>query len=169
MYKNILCAVTLQAGGETNLHSLAVRDVAISMARDSSKKVNVLTVYNLERVDGHHELIPTIDEIEIGRSIKEKERQHHELGHIQKIEEQIHSAMDHFIVEFHNHGVETRQIVKEGNPRELVVDTAEEIGADLIIIGAHARRGLLDVLLGGTAQAVINKARCTVVMVKHKR
>jgi nucleotide-binding universal stress UspA family protein len=168
MYENILLAVALQGGEELSPHALAVRDVAIPIAAEGPKSVCVLTVYNLERIDGHHELIPTIDEINVGRSLKERENQGHEAGQIQKIEEQVHSTMDRFLVEFHNKGVKTQKLIKEGNPRELIVDTAVEMGADLIIIGAHARRSFLDIILGGTAQAVVGRAPCSVIMVKPK-
>lgn len=168
MYNTILLAVPLQAGGEKNPHVLAARDAAIAVAAGGGKSVTVLTVYDLERIDGHHELIPTIDEIDPGRSVEEKARQRRQLERIEKTEEEVRSAMAHFVVEFHNHGISTNQIIKEGNPRELISETAGEIGADLIIIGAHARRSILDVVLGGTAQAVANKAPCTVIMVKPK-
>lgn len=168
MYKNILLAVALQGGGEQSPHALAARDVAVSMASGGDKSVTVLTVYNLERIDGHHELIPTTDELNVGQSIAERERQRHEAEHIQKIEEQVNSALSRFVVEFHNRGISTRQIAKEGNPRELIVETAKEIKADLIVMGAHARRSFLDVLLGGTAQAVAREAPCPVIMVTPK-
>ncbi len=166
MYEKILLAVALQAGGEKSPHALAARDVAISMAARGAKSVSVLTVYSLEKIDGHHELIPTTDEIRVGNSVEERARQRHEVDQIGKMEEQVRAAMDHFVVEMHNNGISTQELIKEGNPRELIVETAEEIGADLIIMGAHARRSVLDVILGGTAQAVTNKAPCAIIMVK---
>lgn len=169
MYKNILLAVALQGSDEPNSHAMAARDVAVSMASEESKKVNVLTVYSLERIDGHHDRIPTVDDLELGGSVANKERQSHEIDRIQKIEEQVNSVLAHFVVELHNRSINTESIIKEGNPRDLIVQTAEEIGADLIIMGAHARRSFLDVLLGGTAQAVVNNANCAIIMVRPSK
>ena len=165
MYENILLAVALQGGEDLSPHVLAARDVAISIAAGGAKSVSVLTVFSPERIDGHHESIPIIEEM-MGQNVEEVRNLSREAGHIQKIEGQIHSAMDLFLSEFHHQGVKTRKMVREGNPREIIVETAVEIDADLIIIGAHARRSFLDVLLGGTAQAVISKAACPVIMVK---
>jgi nucleotide-binding universal stress UspA family protein len=44
---------------------------------------------------------------------------------------------------------------------------AEEINADLIVIGSHGREGLLDhVLVGSTAERVVRHAPCTVLITK---
>ena len=41
-----------------------------------------------------------------------------------------------------------------GNPRQLIVATAEALGVDCLVIGAHSKRSFIDVLLGGTAAAI---------------
>jgi nucleotide-binding universal stress UspA family protein len=57
-------------------------------------------------------------------------------------------------------------LLKVGDPRQLIVATAEALGVDLLVIGAHSKRRFLDVLLGGTATAVSRHAPCAVVMVQ---
>jgi nucleotide-binding universal stress UspA family protein len=59
-------------------------------------------------------------------------------------------------------------VLKEGEPRQLIIQTAATLGVDLIVIGAHSKRSFLDVLLGGTAAYVSRHAPCSVVMV-HPR
>jgi nucleotide-binding universal stress UspA family protein len=49
------------------------------------------------------------------------------------------------------------------------VQVAQEVHADLLIIGSHSKRGLLDIALGGTAQQVTKSAPCTIVLVSPKR
>ncbi len=49
-----------------------------------------------------------------------------------------------------------------------ILRTAEEIGADLIIIGSHGHRGLA-VLLGSTARNVLNSAPCDVLAVRIRK
>jgi len=42
---------------------------------------------------------------------------------------------------------------------------ATSLKAELLILGSHSQRGLLDIILGGTAQQVSKVAPCLVVLV----
>lgn len=53
-----------------------------------------------------------------------------------------------------------------GSPATLVVDLATEIGADLIVMGTHGRKGIRDALMGSTAERVTRRAPCAVLTVK---
>jgi nucleotide-binding universal stress UspA family protein len=44
-----------------------------------------------------------------------------------------------------------------------IVRTAEEVGADLIVLGTHGRAGLSRLLAGSVAEAVLREARCPVM------
>jgi len=63
-------------------------------------------------------------------------------------------------------GVATSGKVAEGRPDEAIVKAAEDVGADLIVMGSHGRTGLAKVLLGSTAERVIGQAVCPVLVVK---
>ncbi len=52
-----------------------------------------------------------------------------------------------------------------GLPSQTIKDKTAEIGADLIVIGSHSRRGL-GRLLGSTANAVLHGAECDVLAVR---
>ncbi len=54
----------------------------------------------------------------------------------------------------------------EGRPSEEIVGLVKTIEADLLIIGSHSKRGVLDVGLGSTAAAVMRDLDVTVLMVK---
>ena len=58
--------------------------------------------------------------------------------------------------------------VRVGAPRahQGLVGLAEEISADLIVVGTHGLSGLERALLGSTAEAVVRTARCPVLTVK---
>lgn len=60
--------------------------------------------------------------------------------------------------------IDTR--VLTGDPREALVDTANEIGADLIVIGSHGRAGLAKLLMGSVASHIVTHAHCSVLVVK---
>jgi len=52
-----------------------------------------------------------------------------------------------------------------GAPKSLILETAENIQADLIVVGRHSRHGLGWLILGSTATGVINHAKCDVLAV----
>ncbi|MDZ7669006.1 MAG: universal stress protein [Gammaproteobacteria bacterium] len=52
-----------------------------------------------------------------------------------------------------------------GAPAPQIVDTAETLGADLIVVGSHGKHGL-GLLLGSTANGVLHQAGCDVLTVR---
>jgi universal stress protein A len=52
-----------------------------------------------------------------------------------------------------------------GRPETEILHIAEEIGADLIVVGSHGRHGL-SLLMGSTANGVLHGARCDVLAVR---
>jgi len=59
------------------------------------------------------------------------------------------------------------QHLANGSVKMAVAETAEEIKADLIIVGTHSHHGL-DVLLGSRANAILHRAKCDVLVVRIK-
>lgn len=55
--------------------------------------------------------------------------------------------------------------VETGSPRSEILRLAEQIKADLIVLGSHGRHGLA-VLLGSTASSVLHHAGCDVLAVR---
>jgi nucleotide-binding universal stress UspA family protein len=62
-------------------------------------------------------------------------------------------------------GVRADIKVLEGDPVVQIIGHAREIGADLIVLGTHGRRGLSYALLGSVAQRVLQRSRCPVLTV----
>jgi len=54
-----------------------------------------------------------------------------------------------------------------GDPATAVVEAANEENADLIVLGTHGRTGLTRLLMGSVAEAVVRRAKCPVLVVKH--
>lgn len=63
-------------------------------------------------------------------------------------------------------GLSVETVAREGYPPEVIVDAAESAGADLIAMGTHGRSGLAHLLLGSTAERVVQRARCPVLTVR---
>lgn len=62
-------------------------------------------------------------------------------------------------------GVTIRGMVKQGDPYRMVNDTADEVGAGLIALGTHGRKGLSRALLGSVAEKVVRTAHVPVLTV----
>jgi nucleotide-binding universal stress UspA family protein len=57
--------------------------------------------------------------------------------------------------------------LRTGDARDVIVDTAVEIGADLIVMGTHGRRGVRRALLGSIAEGVLRTAPCPVLTIRQ--
>ena len=58
--------------------------------------------------------------------------------------------------------------IATGDVRDDILEAAERVHADLIVIGTHGRRGVRRALLGSTAEAVVRTAPCPVLTVRTK-
>jgi len=56
-----------------------------------------------------------------------------------------------------------------GKPPKEILDLAEELGSDLILIGTHGRTGIKHLVMGSTAEHVVREAGCPVLVVRPKR
>lgn len=63
-------------------------------------------------------------------------------------------------------GYRVETAIEEGEPRTTIVDYAERVKADLIVIGSHGRRGLPRLLLGSVSEYVARHAGCSVEIVR---
>jgi nucleotide-binding universal stress UspA family protein len=64
-------------------------------------------------------------------------------------------------------------MVRTGDARDVINQTATELGVDLIVMGTHGRRGLSRALLGSVTENVVRTAPCAVLTVRlrdaHRR
>jgi len=51
-----------------------------------------------------------------------------------------------------------KTIVMEGNASDLILKTANDFNADLIVIGSHSRRWLEEVLMGSVTETVLHRS-----------
>ena len=73
------------------------------------------------------------------------------LALIQKIAGQLRAA-----------GFKAETTIKVGDPTALIIETASEWGADLIVLGSHGQRDIRNFLLGSVSVAVARDAKCSV-------
>ena len=79
----------------------------------------------------------------------------------EEAKEIVADAVNRLLVE----GVQASGIAIEGSPDDAILGTADDRGADIIVIGRGGRLGVREYLVGGTAERVIRHARVPVFVV----
>jgi universal stress protein A len=156
MYANILLAAALQRWDRYSAHAIAARDVAAAMARDV-RHLHVLSVYDNDA--------PRLPASGVSAEMLAQLREQN----IQETDRLMAQKMDEYIAPLVSQGLPVSKILRLGSPRHVIVEVASEVGADLVVIGSHSKRGLLDIALGDTARHVSTHAPCEVLMVVPKK
>lgn len=159
MFRKVLLAAALQNWQTPTPFALAAREVAVQLARGSSHPLYVLTLYH------HH--VPAIPQNPfIGEEvIQETER-------LVKAEEEtvratVEAKLRQYVQDVENVGVAVVPLVRRGDPRDEVIRVAQEIHADLIVIGSHSKRHLFGI--GSTAEAICGRSPVAVVLAAPAR
>ena len=76
----------------------------------------------------------------------------------------VHEAVDPVAAAHPDVPVEI--VVRHGGPSQAVVEVADELGADLVVVGSRGRGGFVGLLLGSVSRRVVERAG-TVVAVAH--
>ncbi len=63
--------------------------------------------------------------------------------------------------------VTCKSSIRYGNIREEIIEEAEELNADLIVIGIHDKEGVLNRQIGNTVQNVVSAAPCPVLVFRE--
>ena len=63
-------------------------------------------------------------------------------------------------------GADVRAVLREGPPWRELLSTAEETGAELIVVGTHGRQGLPRFILGSVAERVVRLSPVPVMTVR---
>jgi len=58
-------------------------------------------------------------------------------------------------------------LVTPGDARDAILSTARDLGAELIVMGTHGRRGLRRMVLGSVAEHVVRRSPCPVLTVRE--
>jgi nucleotide-binding universal stress UspA family protein len=72
-----------------------------------------------------------------------------------RLSEASRGALDSTLKRLEGRGVQVAGVLREGVAWEEIGHVADEIDADVIVIGTHGRRGLARALLGSVAENVI--------------
>jgi nucleotide-binding universal stress UspA family protein len=65
-------------------------------------------------------------------------------------------------------GIDAQALLVQGPTVETILDRAEKVQADLIIVGSHGHGALYRALLGSITEGVVRHSRCPVLIVPAK-
>ena len=86
-----------------------------------------------------------------------------------RIEDSARSALEASIAARQSRGVTLRTVLRQGAAHDQINAVAEDVNADLIVIGTHGRRGLSRLLSGSVAENVIRTATRPVLTIRAPR
>jgi nucleotide-binding universal stress UspA family protein len=81
-------------------------------------------------------------------------------------QEPLQAVLEHTEQMLREVGAQVDTQLKFGNPAEIVMVYAQDLNAELIVLGAKGRRATLGILLGGVAQQVVEYANHPVAIIR---
>lgn len=142
MNMNIFCAIDLEHPGICK----KILSEGLRLADANGATINVMTV------------IPDYGMTIVGSYFED--------GALAKAKEATNEALHAFVGEYLSGNVKIRHIVSSGSVYEEVLKYAEQVGADVIVIGA-SKPNLKDYLLGPNAARVARHANVSVFIVRE--
>jgi len=128
----------------------AVRQ-AVDLARLAGAKLSIVSAFepvSKRRIQSEQEGAPADVQHEIGPR------------------EDVNLVLDAAAVSAKQEGLEVRTHPVEGEPAEAILSVAEDIGADLIVVGNKGMTGARRFLLGSVPNNVSHHAPCSVIIVR---
>lgn len=82
------------------------------------------------------------------------------------LEEETRQTMEKIRKSLAGKSIEVKTIIRQGDPAEKILETAQKMKVDLIVTGSHGRHGAKKFLLGSVSSKVIDYSKCPVMVVK---
>jgi len=87
-------------------------------------------------------------------------------GVVEELSREHRHGLESLAVEHRGQAAFGPPIVEAADPRDLILDAARRLEADLIVMGTHGRTGVGRLLLGSVAEDVVRAAPCPVLVVR---
>lgn len=62
--------------------------------------------------------------------------------------------------------LDVKTLIRQGDPAEKILETAQKMKVDLIVTGSHGRHGTKKFLLGSVSGKIVDYSKCPVLVVK---
>jgi nucleotide-binding universal stress UspA family protein len=128
----------------------AVRQ-ATELARLSNARLDIVSAYEpipRQRVQEEQRSAPGDVQYEIGPR------------------EDVNATLDNAVGKAKNDGIEVEGHALEGDPADAILDVAEQVNADLIVVGNKGMTGARRFLLGSVPNKVSHHAPCSVIIIR---
>lgn len=84
----------------------------------------------------------------------------------QELHERAHQRLQEVIKRHEGSSARGKCVAAMGDPGMMILETAAQLGADLIVVGTHGRRGLRRAFLGSVAEKIVREAVSAVLVAK---
>jgi nucleotide-binding universal stress UspA family protein len=148
MFNHILCPTDLKERSD-----LAIKK-AVQIAHQFGSKITLLNI---------HEEFMDKEEREMLRVSVNKMKEKYRRIAIDSKEE-----MRAFIHKLHADDIEVDYLLNKGKPEKVIVEVADKLGADLIVMCTDGRDNIMDFVTGTITEHVINEATCPVLVIRYK-
>ena len=148
MFNHILCPTDLKERSD------AAVSKAVQIAHQFGSKITLLNV---------HEEFMDKEERKMLRVSVDKMKEKYKRIAIESKEE-----MKTVIHKLHADDIEVDYLLHSGKPENVIVELAEQLGTDLIVIGTDGRDNVMDFVVGTITEHVINAAPCPVLVIHYK-
>jgi len=159
-FKRILCPVDLS---EFSLDALRL---AVQVAESSGATLDILHVIHNPFDELYMTAIAETDPAFIDAYAAEPAKRAIILRATEEHSEVLLKQFCHDTVK--HHSTKVRYHVKNGDPFECILDGAEDLMSDLIVLATHGRTGIKRLVIGNVAEKVVRHAPCPVLTVKPK-
>lgn len=128
---------------------------ALAYATELAKRLDA-TVHVVHAIG-----IPTLGAPELGLAFT--------AATIDKLVADSKAALDRITASHRNSARVGKVLVRTGDARDMILQVAEELGADLVVMGTHGRRGLSRALLGSVAETVVRTSPIPVLTIRSAK
>jgi universal stress protein A len=82
---------------------------------------------------------------------------------IEELQHSARQALERAVAKIKKRGQRCHGVIANGGAAAAIVDTADRLRADLIVLATHGRSGFSHLLLGSVAERVVRSAACPVL------
>ena len=149
MFKHILCPTDLKERAFIALKK------AVQIAHQFNSKITILNVHPEFMGQQEREMLRVSFD-----GLKEKYR---------RVALESREEMKAEISKLHAEDIQVDYELREGKPETVIVETAEKLGIDLIVICTDGRDNIMDYVTGTITEHVINHASCPVLVIPYPK
>ena len=152
-FDRVLAAVDLEAADEAHLDlNRNIVQLAFSIAQREHAQLHLVNAWDMWM---ENSLRRRSGNAEVDQALANHEKK-------------VHQALDNLLQVPDAKMEDFQAHVRRGNPASVIQSVADEIGADLLVMGTVCRAGAAGFLIGNTAETLLSSATCAVLALKPR-